>query len=37
MTGFQQAKCLKESIIVLEREKKKGGKTEKGSGQGGLM
>jgi hypothetical protein len=22
MTGFQQAKCFKESIIVLEREKK---------------
>jgi hypothetical protein len=36
MTGFQQAKCFKESIIVLEREKK-GGKTEKGSGQGSLM
>jgi hypothetical protein len=29
MTGFQQAKCFKESIIVLEREKK-GGTQRKG-------
>jgi hypothetical protein len=29
MTGFQQAKCFKESIVVLEREKM-GGRQRKG-------
>jgi hypothetical protein len=30
MTGFQQAKCFKESIIVLERERRRGGRQRKG-------
>ena len=30
MAGFQQAKCFKESIVVLERERGGGGRQRKG-------